>query len=105
MRGFSSAGCSAARRANWARAADLWEPRSGRGIELWTTEPGLLTYTGRLFSPKVVGKGGRAVEKFGGMLLETLRYPDSPNHPEYPSAVLRPGETYHSTTEFRFYAR
>ena len=105
MRGFSVCWMLRNQTGELARAADLWEPRSGRGIELWTTEPGLLTYTGRLFSPKVVGKGGRAVEKFGGMLLETLRYPDSPNHPEYPSAVLRPGETYHSTTEFRFYAR
>ena len=105
MRGFSVCWMLRSQTGELARAADLWEPRSGRGIELWTTEPGLLTYTGRLFSPKVVGKGGRAVEKFGGMLLETLRYPDSPNHPEYPSAVLRPGETYHSTTEFRFYAR
>ena len=105
MRGFSVCWMLHSQTGELARAADLWEPRSGRGIELWTTEPGLLTYTGRLFSPKVVGKGGRAVEKFGGMLLETLRYPDSPNHPEYPSAVLRPGETYHSTTEFRFYAR
>ena len=101
MRGFSVCWMLRGQTGELARAADLWEPRSGRGIELWTTEPGLLTYTGRLFSPKVVGKGGRAVEKFG----ETLRYPGSPNHPEYPSAVLRPGETYHSTTEFRFYAR
>lgn len=105
MRGFSVCWMLRSQTGELARAADLWEPRSGRGIELRTTEPGLLTYTGRLFSPKVVGKGGRAVEKFGGMLLETLHYPDSPNHPEYPSAVLRPGETYHSTTEFRFYAK
>lgn len=105
MRGFSVCWMLRSQTGELARAADLWEPRSGRGIELRTTEPGLLTYTGRLFSPKVVGKSGRAVEKFGGMLLETLHYPDSPNHPEYPSAVLRPGETYHSTTEFRFYAK
>lgn len=105
MRGFSVCWVLRGQTGRLARAATLWEPRSGRGIELWTTEPGLLTYTGRLFSDRVVGKGGRPVEKFGGMLLETLHYPDSPNRPEYPSATLRPGDCYRSTTEFRFYAK
>lgn len=105
MQGFSVCWALRNQTGKLAYAASLWEPRSGRGIELWTTEPGLLTYTGRLFSPKVVGKDGRAVEKFGGMLLETLHYPDSPNHPEYPSTVLRPDETYRSITEFRFYTK
>lgn len=105
MQGFSVCWVLRNQTGDLARAASLWEPRCGRGIELWTTEPGLLTYTGRLFSPEVVGKHGRAVEKFGGMLLETLHYPDSPNHPEYPSTVLRPGEIYNSATEFRFYVK
>ena len=105
MRGFSVTWVLRNRTGELAKAADLWEPRSGRGIETWTTEPGLLTYTGRLFSDKVVGKGGVPVEKFGGLLLETLHYPDSPNRPEYPSTVLRPGETYYSSTEYRFYAK
>lgn len=87
------------------RVADLYQPESGIGIELATTEPGLLTYTGRLFSPRVVGKGGIPVKKYGGMLLETLHFPDSPNQPKYPTTVLRPGEKYSSTTEFRFYTR
>ena len=87
------------------RVADLYQPESGIGIELATTEPGLLTYTGRLFSPRVVGKGGIPVKKYGGMLLETLHFPDSPNQPKYPTTVLRPGEKYSSTTEFRFYRK
>ena len=83
--------------------ADLYQPETGIGIELSTTEPGLLTYTGRLFNDSVVGKGGRPVQKFGGMLLETLHFPDSPNNPKFPSTVLRPGEKYHSRTDFHFY--
>ena len=105
MRGFSVCWVLRSQTGELARAADLYSPRSGRGVETWTTEPGLLTYTGRGLNGRMIGKNGVPLEKFGGMLLETLRYPDSPNHPEYPSAVLRPGETYHSTTEFRFYAR
>ncbi len=105
MRGFSVTWVLRNQTGQLAKAADLWEPRYGRGIEVWTTEPGLLTYTGRGLSNKIIGKGGKPLEKFGGMLLETLHYPDSPNHPEYPSTTLYPGQAYYSTTEFRFYAR
>ncbi len=86
------------------KAADLYEPRCGRGVETWTTEPALLTFTGRSFSPRHIGKYG-PIEKYGGMLLETIHFADSPNQPRFPSTVLRPGETYHSLTEYRFYAR
>lgn len=82
-------------------AATLSQPKNGRIMEVWTTEPGLLTYTGRGFNDKVVGKYG-PVEKFGGMLMETLHFPNSPHMPGTPSTILRPGETYYSTTEFRF---
>lgn len=105
MRGFSVTWVLRNQSGKLAKAADLWEPVNGRGIETWTTEPGLLTYTGRLFSDKVVGKGGIPIQKFGGMLLETLHYPDSPNHPEYPTTELRPGEVYYSSTKFIFYAK
>ena len=88
-----------------AKAADLYEPGCGRGVETWTTEPGLLTYTGRGLNGKMIGKGGVPLQKFGGMLLETIHFPDSPNRPELPSAILRPGERYCSVTEFRFYAK
>lgn len=86
------------------RAADLYDRKSGRGVETWTTEPALLTFTGRSFNESYNGKYG-PIEKFGGMLLETIHFPDSPNQPRFPSTVLRPGERYTSTTEYRFYAR
>ena len=88
------------------RAADLYDAKSGRGVETWTTEPALLTFTGRTFSAKGYpdGKYG-PIEKFGGMLLETIHFPDSPNQDRFPSTVLRPGEKYHTMTEYRFYTR
>ncbi len=105
MRGFSACWVLRGWNGELAKAADLWEPRGGRGVETWTTEPGLLTYTGRGLNDKMIGKGGVPMEKFGGMLLETLHFADSPNRPDFPSTVLRPGEKYFSSTEFRFYAR
>jgi len=105
MRGFSVTWVLRKKTGEFAKVCDLWEPRCGRGVETWTTEPGLLTYTGRGFSSDIVGKGGKVINKFGGMLLETLHYPDSPNHSEYPSTILYPKQEYYSTTEFRFYAK
>ncbi len=86
------------------KAADLYDRGSGRGVETWTTEPTLLTFTGRSFNESYQGKYG-PIEKFGGMLLETIHFPDSPNQPRFPSTVLRPGERYYSSTEYRFYAK
>ena len=85
------------------KVADLYDRGSGRGVETWTTEPALLTFTGRSFDGSYEGKYG-PIEKFGGMLLETIHFPDSPNQPRFPSTVLRPGEKYSSVTEYRFYA-
>lgn len=105
MRGFSVTWVLRDYDGSLQRVADLYQPDSGIGIQLSTTEPGLLTYTGRLFSDKVVGKGGIPVKKYGGMLLETLHFPDSPNNPKFPSTVLRPGEKYRSQTDFHFYTK
>ena len=85
-----------------AHAATLYEPVSGRSLEVWTTEPGLLVYTGRLLSDRIIGKKGKPLSKFGGLILETIHYPDSPNKPHFPSCILRPGEEYSSVTEYRF---
>ena len=71
-------------------------------MQTWTTEPALLTFTGRSFDGAYKGKYG-PIEKFGGMLMETIHFPDSPNQPRFPSTVLRPGQKYRSVTEFRFY--
>lgn len=86
------------------QAADLYDPVSGRGVETWTTEPALLVYTGRGLNGSYRGKYG-PLTQFGGMLLETIHFADSPNQPRFPSTVLRPGETYRSATEWRFYSR
>ena len=87
------------------RVGSLSDPHSGRSIEIYTTEPALLTYTGRGFNVDKYpyGKYG-PIDKFDGMLLETLHFADSPNQPRFPSTILRPGERYHSETRFRFSA-
>lgn len=86
-----------------AKAAILYEPQSGRAIEVKTTEPGLLIYTGQGLSDKIIGKKGKPLSKYGGLILETIHYPDSPNNPHFPSCELRPGEEYFSVTEYSFF--
>jgi aldose 1-epimerase len=81
-----------------AAMARLVDRRSGRALEVRTTEPGLQVYTGGKLD---VASGG-AYERFAGVALEPQRFPDSPHHRHFPSAVLRPGERYESTTELRF---
>ncbi|MDR3219063.1 MAG: galactose mutarotase [Dysgonamonadaceae bacterium] len=84
-----------------AKAASLKEPASSRILETWTTEPGLLIYTGINLSQNIIGKYG-ALSKYGGILFETLHYPNTPNEPLFPSCTLRPTEVYRSITEYRF---
>ncbi|GLW54404.1 aldose epimerase family protein [Kitasatospora phosalacinea] len=83
-------------------AAVLTDPASGRRLECRTTEPGLQVYTGNLFDGSVTGRSGRPYRAYAGIALETQHFPDSPNRPDYPSTVLRPGEEYRSTTVYRF---
>jgi len=85
-------------------AAVLRDPASGRVLEVLTTEPGLQLYSGNFLDGSDIGKGGIAYEHRGGLCLETQHFPDSPNQPGFPSTVLRPGETYRSTTVYRFTA-
>ena len=82
-------------------AARLTDPKSGRVMEVLTTEPGIQLYTGN-FLGEEKGKGGRVYPRRSGLCLETQHYPDSPNRPEFPSTVVRPGETYRSKTVFAF---
>jgi aldose 1-epimerase len=84
------------------RAARVVEPSTGRVLEVFTTEPGVQFYSGNFLDGSVKGKGGRAYPKRSGFCLETQHFPDSPNHPKFPSTVLKAGDTYKSTTEFRF---
>ncbi|MFI6516829.1 aldose epimerase family protein [Spirillospora sp. NPDC050679] len=84
------------------RAARVTEPRSGRVLEVRTTEPGVQLYTANFLDGSLVGTGGRAYRQGDAFCLETQHFPDSPNRPEFPSTVLRPGERFASTTEFAF---
>ena len=85
-------------------AARLYDPASGRRMDVLTTEPGLQLYTGNLLDGTITGPGGRLYRQSDGLCLETHHYPDSPNRPGFPSAVLRPGTVYHTSTVYRFSA-
>jgi aldose 1-epimerase len=86
-------------------AAEACEPRSGRVMKVSTTEPGIQLYTGNFLDGSVVGKGGKAYRKHFGFCLETQHFPDSPNQPNFPTTVLRPGQTFRSTTVHHFTTR
>jgi aldose 1-epimerase len=83
-------------------AARLVDPKSGRTLEVATTEPGLQFYSGNFLDGSITGKGGRVYKHRTGLCLETQHFPDSPNHPSFPSAILQPGQTYSSKTVFTF---
>ncbi len=83
-------------------AARVSEPSSGRVLEAYTTQPGVQLYTGNMLDGTEIGKGGKAYLRRFGFCLETQHFPDSPNRPEFPSVVLRPGERYAQTMVFRF---
>jgi aldose 1-epimerase len=85
-----------------ALAAEVREPKSGRVMKVSTTEPGVQLYTGNYLDGVVVGKGGKPYKKHAALCLETQHFPDSPNHSNFPSTVLRPGETFRSTTVYAF---
>lgn len=76
-------------------AATVYEPESGRLLEVWTTEPGIQFYGGNFFDGTMIGKNGKSYNFRASLALETQHFPDSPNHPEFPSTVLMPNETYH----------
>lgn len=86
----------------FARAASLLDPMSGRTLEVATTEPGLQFYSGNQLDGTVTGRRGRRYAAHAGLCLETQRFPDGPNRPAFPSAVLRPGERFRSRTVFAF---
>lgn len=81
-------------------AASLCEPDSRRRLDVWTTEPGIQFYAGNFLDGTLYGTSGRAYRQGDGLALETQHYPDSPNQPDFPSTVLRPGETYETSTIF-----
>jgi len=85
-----------------ALAARVYEPTTGRVMEVYTTEPGIQFYSGNFLDGSITGKGGKVYEYRYGFCLETQHFPDSPNKPDFPSTVLKPGETYTTTTIYTF---
>jgi aldose 1-epimerase len=86
-------------------AARVTEPTTGRIMEAYTTEPGVQFYTGNFLDGTNIGKGGKAYKFRYGFCLEAQHFPDSPNHPAFPSTVLKPGQKYKQTTVYRFSAK
>jgi len=87
-----------------AEAAEVYEPTTGRILQVLTTEPGLQLYTGNFLDGSITGKAGRVYNRRFGFCLETQHFPDSPNHAGFPSTTLKPGQKFHSVTVFQFSA-
>ncbi|HVT83662.1 MAG TPA: aldose epimerase family protein [Chitinophagaceae bacterium] len=84
-------------------AATVYDPGSGRYMEVFTTQPGIQFYTGNFLDGSLTDtKNGEKYVQHGALCLETQHYPDSPNEPSFPSTILKPGETYHQTTIYKF---
>jgi aldose 1-epimerase len=84
--------------------ARAFEPTSGRVLEIYSTAPGLQFYTGNYITPTPPGKGGRGYQKNEAFCLEPHNFPDSPNHPDFPTTTLRAGQTYKHSIVYRFSA-
>jgi aldose 1-epimerase len=84
-------------------AATVYDPGSGRYMEVWTTQPGIQFYSGNFLNGNMQATKGRQIYvAHAGLCLETQHYPDSPNEPSFPSTILKPGETYRETTVYKF---
>jgi len=86
-------------------AARLHDAASGRTLEVFTTQPGIQFYSGNFLDGTITGKNGIVYEKHAGLCLETQHFPDSPNHPQFPTTVLEPGQEYKESTIWRFAVR
>jgi aldose 1-epimerase len=80
------------------------DPKSGRVLEVFTTEPGVQLYTANHLDGSKIGRAGHVYQRYGAFCLETQHYPDSPNRPSFPTTTLRPGETFRSRTIYAFSA-
>jgi len=88
-----------------AEAAELYDPASGRVLKVLTDQPGIQFYSGNFLNGSIKGKGGKPDELHAALCLETQHFPDSPNHSDFPTTELKPGERYHTVTVFRFSTR
>jgi aldose 1-epimerase len=85
-----------------ALAATVTEPTTGRRMEVWTTQPGVQFYSGNFLDGTATGKHNARYNQYHAFCLETQHFPDAVHHPNFPSIILRPGQTYRQTTEYRF---
>jgi aldose 1-epimerase len=88
-----------------SEAAEVYEASSGRVMTVLTDQPGVQFYTGNFLDGTIKGKGGKVYSHRAALCLETQHFPDSPNHPNFPSTELKPGQKYHTVTIFRFSTR
>jgi len=88
-----------------AEAAELYDPSTGRVLKVLTDQPGIQFYSGNFLDGSIKGKGGKAYELHAGLCLETQHFPDSPNHPDFPTTEVKPGQRYHTVTVFEFSTR
>lgn len=88
-----------------AEAAELYDPGSGRVLKVLTDQPGIQFYSGNFLDGSIQGKGGKADELHSALCLETQHFPDSPNHPDFPTTELKPGGRYHTVTVYSFSTR
>jgi aldose 1-epimerase len=86
-------------------AAELYDPSSGRVLKVLTDQPGIQFYSGNFLDGSIKGKGGKPDVRHAALCLETQHFPDSPNHPDFPTTELKPGERYHTVTVYSFSAR
>jgi aldose 1-epimerase len=87
---------------NWSVAAEVEDPKTGRTLTVETDQPGIQFYSGNFLDGTLTGKGGKIYNQYDGFALETQHYPDSPNHDNFPSTVLQPGDTYETSTVYAF---
>ena len=92
-------------RGKLSEAAEVYESTSGRVLTVLTDQPGIQFYTGNFLDGSITGKDGKVYGRRAALCLETQHFPDSPNHPKFPSTELKPGQKYHTVTVFRFSAR
>ncbi len=85
-----------------AFAARVQDPKSGRVLEVWTDQPGIQFYTGNFLDGSLKGKDGKSYGRHAAFCLETQQFPDYVNHPSFPQSILRPGQTYHQSTVYKF---
>lgn len=86
-------------------AAILYDPASGRQLELYTTVPGLQFYSGHYFDGSMQGRGNQQLKKYAGLCLEPQHFPDSPNQPSFPNTIINPGDAYRQTSIYKFSVR